>query len=245
MSWTHPTGRAPKTVNVVGLGPTHQDYDQAWLNPSTPDVLWKADETWGINRGIFSIKSDLQWIMDFVEGECHGWPVYGAKIWNSDVPIITSAKPAEYPEHIHVYPFAEIWTWLQMLPQHEWTDERGILRKSVGPPVHCDWWHNSVAYVIAYAAFIGVEKLYCWGLDYHHHRSDRVEDGHVNVAYWVAKMEQVGLQVIPYSASTFLNANQRNWIYGYPPGHDPRPPADAKRQQFRILAGIDKGGEGG
>lgn len=225
MAWTHPTGGKPKTVNLIGLGPSHHDYDQGWLAPHTPDVLWRSDEIWTINRGGFSIVHDLLFVMDWIENEAKRFPTYGAKLHNHDRPIITSVKPQWWPAHTHEYPFDEIWTWLQT-----------TLKK---PPVHCDWWHNSVPFIIAYAAFIGVERLYCWGLDYFHHKSDRVEDGHTNVAYWCGRLEEVGLEVIPYDKSTFLNANQRGWIYGYPPDGDPRPPAQAARQRFRILAGIE------
>jgi hypothetical protein len=239
--WQHPTGGKPKTVIVVGLGPSHHEYDQAWLAPDTPDVLWQADEIWGINRGVFNIEHDLQFVMDWVEGEALRFPVYGAKLFRHTKPIITSEVPPGWPAHIHRYPFEEIWTWFQSWPKVEWQDIYGETRTTNPAPVHCDWWHNSVAYIIAYACYVGIEKLYCWGLDYHHHKSGRVEDGHVNVAYWVGIAERAGLQVIPYSNSTFLNADQRGWIYGYPPARDPRPAAAAKRAMFNRFAGFDKG----
>lgn len=239
-TWKHPTGGSPKSVILVGLGPSHHDYDQAWLAANPPDVLWQADEVWGINRGIYSITHDVQFVMDYLEGECFRWPVYGAKLHNHDKPIITSEVPDGWPSHIHRFPFDEIWTWLSGFPKEKWTDIHGIERESVGAPVHQEWWHNSVPFIFAYAAFIGVQKVYCWGLDYHHHKSGRVEDGHTNVAYWVGFLERAGLQVIPYDQSTFLSANQRGYIYGYPEHLDPRPPAVAKRAMFKRFAGMDR-----
>lgn len=241
----HPTGGSPKSVILIGLGPSHHDYDQAWLNPHTPDVLWQADEVWIINRGLFNIQHDLAWVMDFVEGEANNFPVYGAKLWNHDKPIITSERPDDWPGHVHRYPFEEIWSWQSQFPKVKWTDCYGTERESVGPPAHQDWLHNSVPYIINYAAWLGVKIMYTWGLDYHHHKSGRVEDGHVNCGYWTGCSEFAGMKIVPYDQSTFLNANQRGYIYGYPPGMDPRPIAVSRRAAFRRFAGLDKGAEYG
>lgn len=235
--WAHPTGGAPKTVHLVGLGPTHHDYDQQWLAPHTPDTLWQTDETWIINRGMFAINHDMAWVMDHIQGEAENFPIYGAKLWNHDKPIITSDNLDGWPAHVHAYPWDEIMTWLSLWPKTKWIDCYGIEREMAGPPVHVDWFHNSVPYIILYAAFIGVQKLYGWGLDYHHHKSARVEDGHPNVAYWAGLMEKAGLQVIPFDQSTFLGAHQRGWIYGYQ--RDPRQVAASRRQRFRMLSGIE------
>lgn len=235
----HPTGMQPKSVIVVGLGPSHHDYDQAWLQPHTPDWLWQADEVWGINRGMFNIVHDLAFVMDYVEGEALRFPVYGAKLYRHHLPIITSQKPEGWPDHIHQFPFEEIWTWMQSWPKFSWTDIYGIERESIGAPAHCDWYHNSLAYVFTYAAWLGVKTLYTPGLDYHHHQSGRVEDGHPNVAYWVGAIERCGVKVIPTDNSTFLGANRRGYIYGYEEHMDPRPLAVSRRAMFRRLAELD------
>ena len=226
--WRHPTGRQPKIVHLVGLGPTHHDFDQGWLTPHTPEVLWKADETWTINRGVFNIQHDLVWVMDHITGEAQTYPHYGARLWNHDRPIITSDNLDGWPPHVHAYPFDAIWTWLNT--------------EFNPPPVHIDWWVNSVPYIVVYAAFIGVKQINGWGLDYHHHRSGRVEDGHPNVAYWIAQMERVGLRCNGVDGSTFLDSNNRGFIYGYQA--DPRPAAVAQRQRFRTLSGIEVPAEG-
>ncbi len=67
------------------------------------------------------------------------------------------------------------------------------------------------------------------------HSSGVVEDGHPCVAYWVGKMEQVGLRVMAPGDSAFLNINQRAWIYGY--RDDPRR-IPANRARFRAMVGM-------
>jgi hypothetical protein len=67
-----------------------------------------------------------------------------------------------------------------------------------------------------------------------------VEDGHPNVAYWLAQMERVGMTITLPQTTTLLDVNMRHAIYGYPPHMDPRPAAVARRAAFRRLAGIDQ-----
>ena len=217
MTWTHPTGRSPKCVTLVALGPTHHDYSGKALEGNTPEIVWGSDEVWTLNRGVWAVQHDLLWVMDHIQGEAEVFPYYGRKLWHHDRPIITSDNLDGWPAHVHRYPFDEIQTWLA----------RDVAA------FHADWWHNSLAYILCYAGWIGVKELRVWGADYHHHKSGRVEDGHPNVAYWAGVMERVGLRVLPVCTSTFLGADQRGWIYGY--RDDPRQPAATQRKRFRDL----------
>ena len=227
MSWTHPTGGQPKSIHLVGLGPSHRDYDQLWLNPDTPETLYQADEVWTVNRGVFNIQHDLLWCMDHIQGEADNFPIYGSRLWHHDKPIITSDNLEGWPGHVHAYPFGEIWTWLN-------TEFDPV-------PIHIDWIVNSIPFAILYAAWIGVKQVYGWGLDYHHHSSGRVEDGHPCLAYWSAQMERVGMKVMAPKTSTLFDSNNRAFFYGYQ--QDPRPGSAARRQQFRMLVGLDKGAD--
>ncbi len=162
--------------------------------------------------------------MDHIQGEADKYPRYGALLWKHDKPIITSDNSDGWPSHVHHFPFREAWNWLA-------TSIR---------PIHGDWYHNSLAYILVYAAFIGVKELQIFGADYHHHSSGVVEDGHPNVAYWVGKLEAAGLVVKTPTDSGFLNANQRHWIYGY--RDDPRI-IKSNRAQFKALTQQDQSTE--
>jgi hypothetical protein len=83
-----------------------------------------------------------------------------------------------------------------------------------------------------YAAFIGVTELRVYGGDFASHNNGTVESGHPNVAYWVGCLERTGLIVRPYANSQFLNASQRDYIYGY--RYDPRK-IKQSRAKFRAL----------
>jgi len=214
-SWTHPTPgalRAPRRVTLVSLGPSREEYCMAMQEPEP--AFPPGDEVWTLNRGVWHVPHDLLCVMDHIQGEADHYPEYGARLWRHNRPIITSDTAEGWPAHVHRFPFEQVQAWL---------------RDGVNP-VHGDWFHNSLAYILVYAAFIGVRELTVWGADYHHHRSGRVEDGHPNVAYWAGVLERVGLTVRAPSASTFLNANQRSYIYGY--RDDPRDEARARRERF-------------
>jgi hypothetical protein len=221
-----PNHQPPKSIHLIGLGPSHRDYQQMWLNPETPEVLYQRDEAWTVNRGIFAVPHDLLFCMDHITGEAENWPTYGSRLWHHDKPIITSDNAEGWPAHVLRYPFEEIWTWTQETFKH---------------PPRSDWIINSMPFALIYAAFIGVEEIFTWGLDYHHHSSGRVEDGHANCAYWVRVVEEIGVKVNAPHTSTFLDSNNRSFFYGY--HKDPRPASQARRAKFRRLAGLDQAPE--
>jgi hypothetical protein len=211
MQWVHPTGNAHKTVALVCLGPSHAEFVRAGMMPNIDDAIVGVDEIWTLNRGLTVFKHDLLFVMDHIQGEADRNPRYGAELWKHQRPIITSDNADGWPAHVQTFPFNEIWDWL---------------RTTVNPQ-HGNWYHNSLAYILVYAAFIGVTELRVFGADYHHHSSGVVEDGHPCVAYWAGRLESAGLRIIVPASSGFLNANQRDWIYGY--RDDPRTIAKNRR----------------
>lgn len=218
MPWNHPTGKTPKTVALVCMGPSRNAYVGACFENDLSDSLVDVDEVWTLNRGVTLFRHDLLFVMDHIQGEADQYPRYGAALWNHDRPIITSDNLDGWPTHVHAFPFREVWNWLRT----------GI------NPMHGEWFHNSVAYILVYAAFIGVTEIRVFGADYSAHRSGVVEDGHPCVAYWVGKLEAAGLMVLAPGDSAFLNINQRNWLYGY--RDDPRK-IPANRARFRAMVG--------
>lgn len=219
-NWQHPTGNAPKTVALVCLGPSRNAYINAWLAQDLSEAVCGLDEIWTLNRGIGVFQHDLGFVIDHIQGEADKYPRYGALLWKHDKPIITSDNCAGWPEHVRKLPIREMWRWVS---------------KTINP-MHGDWYHNSLAYILLYAAFIGVRDLRVFGADYSMHSSGTVEDGHPNVAYWVGKLEATGLVVTTPADSSFLNANQRGHIYGYQ--RDPRI-IPANRARFRALVGLE------
>lgn len=220
ITWTHPTGNAPQIVTLVCIGPSRNAYIGGCFEEDLSDSMMGVDEVWTLNRGVSLYRHDLLFVMDHIQGEADRFPRYGARLWQHDRPIITSDDCEGWPAHVHRYPFNEIWNW--------------TIR--VCNPMHGDWFHNSLAYILTYAGFIGVKELRVFGADYSHHHNGVVEDGHPCVAYWVGKMEAAGLVVKVPHESAFLNINQRHFIYGYK--EDPRT-IPANRSRFRAMVGLD------
>lgn len=217
MTWNHPTGKQPQSVVLVCLGASHQSYIEGAMERDTPDWLLNADEVWTLNRGALAFRHDLAFVMDYLSGEAAHFPGYGAMLWKHDQPIITS-QAADWPAHVHDYPFAEIWEWLQ----------------TVVRPHHQDWLINSVPLIAVYAAFLGVQTLTIFGADYQNH--NQKEDGHACLSYWTGVLERAGLSIKVPEASQCLGADRR-FVYGYRPDRDPRPSEVARRARFQQLIG--------
>lgn len=218
IKWQHPTGNTPKTVALVALGQSRDVYASAWLQNDLSEAVTTCDEIWTLNRGINVFNHDLLFVMDHIQGEADKFPRYGASLWKHNKPIITSDNSDGWPNHVYKYPLNEIWDWL---------------RKNIQPQ-HSNWWHNSLAYIVVYAAFIGVKDLRVFGADYADHKNGAVEDGHVNVAYWVGVMERAGLVCMAPEQSGFLGINQRGFVYGY---KDNPLSIPANRARFRAMTG--------
>jgi hypothetical protein len=87
-TWYHPTGGAPRSVTLLGLGPTSQHYHTANFQ-YTPKIP-ATEEVWTLNKGGRTQRCDLLFVMDDLEGERLKAPSYFRDLMASPVPIITS-----------------------------------------------------------------------------------------------------------------------------------------------------------
>ena len=111
--WRHPTGANPKTIDLIALGPSQREYhghQHAAYNP----VLASPDETWIVNKGIRTVKSDLAFVLDDLEGERRRSPRYAGEIidYAMNRPVITSelmdCERSGWPGRFHNYPLTKI-----------------------------------------------------------------------------------------------------------------------------------------
>ena len=199
--WRHPTGKAPKTVMLCGLGPSKYELTEGMVRH---DFAPWWDELWTVNKGIdFLPQADVAWIMDDVYDYATRHPAYGESmrrfggqiIGQTTLPNDGSIPFTEYP--------------LEAVLQH-W-----------GMSCH-NWLHTiSIGYILAYAGFIGVKRLMLAGVDLSWpHRPDLSEAGNAVVCYWIGRLEGAGCGVEINSTST-LNATHMHgryeWrhLYGY------------------------------
>ena len=199
--WRHPTGKAPETVMLCGLGPSKYELTEGMVRH---DFAPWWDELWTVNKGIdFLPQADVAWIMDDVYDYATRHPAYGESmrrfggqiIGQTTLPNDGSIPFTEYP--------------LEAVLQH-W-----------GMSCH-NWLHTiSIGYILAYAGFIGVRRLMLAGVDLSWpHRPDLSEAGNAVVCYWIGRLEGAGCGVEINSTST-LNATHMHgryeWrhLYGY------------------------------
>lgn len=201
--WRHPTGTLPKSVVIVGLGPTKTHLLDVTTAHAPSETLMQADEWWGLNGGINHyggrMRYDLVWMMDYIEGEKWKEPKYIDHVeryldrWN--VPLITS-QAGSYVEHPHIYEYPLHWVF-----------------KRLGDTE--PYFHNSIPYMIAYAVAIGVEELTLWGVDYSWNGNPVREDDKANAEYWVGFARARGVTVNIPATSTLCQVNRGWHLYGY------------------------------
>ena len=188
--WQHPTGGSPESVTIVSLGPTNHD----WIGMMTshePEI--RTDETWTLNTGLRWCPADLVFVMDDLRWYSERYPAYGRDLRAAKVPIITSQTYPDFPRAV-AYPIVQI-------------------AESVGS--ENAYWHNSVPYMLAYALWIGVKRVYLFGADYTFPGSVARESGRANCEYWVGFLRARGVSVIVPSTTTLLDTRDGPQFYGY------------------------------
>ncbi len=207
MSWTHPTGKSPKTVLISCLGPTKHSLLELTTAHMPPADLMAVDEVWGINGGANHFAGrvawDVLWVLDHLHGEEAKEPEYGQHLRNwmqrfPDRPLITTEAAGSWPAQVHEYPFVEVATAVTAL----------------GGPESC-WFRNSVPMIVAYAWWIGVEKIFLFGADYHHEAMKMREDDKGNAEAWVHFFRMMGGKVVLPADTTLMDANKPSYIYGF------------------------------
>lgn len=191
----------PKSVAMVGLGPSSREYFSECSRKKNPVHY---DEVWGINTAHRSLRCDKIWTMDDLGVIESNYPDWANELKLSDTPIITCRTHPDYPM-AEKYPIDEVVKELKD-----------------------DYFTTTVAYMVAYAAYIGVEKLYLFGVDFYYPNAMIVESGSACVAYWLGVARGKGVHFKIPSSSAMLDANlithekkedgtvnTRRLLYGY------------------------------
>lgn len=200
-NWLHPTGKLPKEVVFLGLGETKRQYADIHAVNHGP-VFPVHTEVWTLNNGLFIWPHDCLFVMDDLQGEAHKWPAYGNALKGHHHPIITSTRYPEYRSSM-AYPFEEVCRHFALT---------GLSR----------YFFNSLPYIIAYACFIGVERLTLLGCDYTHPASPGPrEEDQANTEWWLGFVTAKGMKITLANDTTLMRARETGRpLYGY--RFDPR-----------------------
>lgn len=207
MAWKHPTGKSPKSVCLVCLGPSKHSLLEITTAHQPDPALMNVDEVWGINGGanffMGRVQYDLLWVLDFLQGEEAREPTYVNYLRDylrrfPATPMITSEADESWGQQVHEFPFVDLANAVTKLGG----------RESV-------WFRNSVPLIVAYAWWIGVETLFIFGADYHHESLKNREDDKGNAEAWLHFGRMMGMKIVSSTDSTILDFNKPFHVYGY------------------------------
>ena len=219
--WHHPTGDHPKVIDLIALGPSQREYhghQHAAYNP----VLSAPDETWIVNKGLRTVKSDLAFVLDDLEGERRRSQRYASEIiaYARSRPVITSelmdCERSRWPGKIHNFPLTPIIDCL---------GKRLAFCQGIAKPTPAQardaglqaafYLHNSIPMILAYALFIGVKEIRLFGADYTFRNADHMEENRPNCEYWIGFLRACGVRIRLPASTTLLNTDQNRRTYGY------------------------------
>lgn len=190
---------APKHVSIVGLGPSSQHYVEIVKGIGGRYAF--CDETWCVNA--------------------HGNVLDCDRIFHMDDVRIQEIRAAARPKSN----IANMLQWMRKHPGPIYTsrthhDYPGLVEfplEDVLNDVGYEYFNNTVAYAIAYAIHIGVEKITFWGLDFTYPNAHDAEKGRACCEYWIGRAMQRGIKIAVTHKSTLLDAYvpRAKRLYGY------------------------------
>ena len=192
-------GNVPKHVSILGLGPSLNEYTN--ISKRLGGRNQYCDETWAINALGAVVQCDRIFHMDDVrvqEIRAEAKPesnIAAMLEWmrTTDIPIMTSRPHPDY-KTTEPFPLIEV-----------------LNRFDTG------YFNSTAAYAVAYAIFIGVERISLFGIDFTYPDAHDAEKGRACVEYWLGMASERGIKLAIPKQSTLLDAiyTQRDRFYGY------------------------------
>lgn len=190
---------APKHVAIIGLGPSSAEYVDFCKRLGGRHQY--CDETWVINSYGDVLACDRVFHMDDVRVQ----------------EIRAAAKPESN--------IAAMLKWLKTHPGPIMTsrahpDYPGLVEFPLEDVVNdCPngYFNSTAAYAVAYAVFLGVEKISMYGCDFTYPNSHDAEKGRACVEFWLGICVARGIKVSMPKRSSLMDACEpaRDRLYGY------------------------------
>lgn len=247
----NPTGNlvVPKSIAIVACGPTGWSWHQGQYQYER--TIPKVDEVWSLNKALRTTKADLGFVLDDLVGEARKSAEYYEDLKALRLPIITTTIDHDVRElfpqnHLIAYPYQEIvWELALRFAMASGHDHSHIVHSGdailrVGRSLG-SYMHNSVPMILAYALWLGVKKIFLYGVDYTFPGVDIRESGRANAEYWVGFLRGQGVEVQVSPDSTLLESRSGLPLYGYgarPPALSP-PTKDDIIRILQKLGGVD------
>lgn len=180
MTVTSPLDSRPKSVCLLGLGPSSKE----WMSEmARKKNLCHVDEVWGINTAHRAIKCDRIWIMDDLKRLEVRYPDWANELKLVNTPIMTANAYPEFP-NAHAIPIDE-------------------MCKNIGD----NYFSTTVAYAIGYAIHIEVETMWIYGCDFWYPNAAITESGLAGAAYLLGIAKERGVKFRIPNTSTLLDSH--------------------------------------
>ena len=213
----------PKTIAIVAMGRSIEAYLRTAL--MSGGRMPGIDEVWAINSAGGTISADRVFMLDSADSLMSDGSenlaaaeatLEAAKVASEPMALASAYQALDVAKAQHRPDLANYVNWL---PRY-----KGILYSSEADPrvpsarrlpieeiVHefgvC-YFVTTIAYALAYATYIGVERICMFGCDFAYSDTHVAETGHVNAAYWIGVARGRGVQVDICTESTLLAMNR-------------------------------------
>lgn len=169
----------PKSVVLLGLGPSHQSYvGEVLCHLGQP---W-AEEVWTINGGAVAFQCDRCFSIADLRTDLHKWPHWAKWLTSSAssrIPIYTSKRYPEFPSTIE-YPLETLRKFIQF------------------DLVFC----NTGPMALAMAMWLGIKEVWMFGIDYTYPNIHLAEQGGQAFAFLLGMCKMMGVEFhIPHTSS--------------------------------------------
>lgn len=187
-------GHQPKTVALIGMGPSFQDFLSETLTQElTPE---HHDEVWGINMVGNTMRCDLIFWMDDLKLQSAFKPGLIQMLDRHKTPVMSVKRHADLVGNSFDYPIDEI---------------AGIACPIFGKP----YLNNGVAMAIAYAIWKGVKTLKIYGADFTYPGRDYAESGRACVEAWMTLAIARGVAIGLPPHTSLMDVVKDHGVYGY------------------------------
>lgn len=189
----------PKHVAILGLGPSSAQY--VAIAKSLGGRRKYCDEVWGINAFGDVLICDRVFHMDDVriqEIRAAAAPesnIAGMLEWlrKHPGPTVTSRLHPDYPGLVE-FPLEDV---INECPN--------------------GYFNSTAAYAVAYAIWLGVEKISLFGCDFTYPGAHDAEKGRACVEFWLGVASERGIKIVVPKTTSLLDAleSQAKRFYGY------------------------------
>lgn len=185
---------SPKTVAVLGMGPSCIDYITDTCTQEFEPGF--ADEVWAVNMASNTFHHDVVFWMDDLEDQENFKPGLFSCLRRRGKPVITSKRYEDIVPNSYDFPIEEV--------------------SKIGMPMFGHpYLANGIAQLIGYAIWKGVKLLKLYGADFTYPNRNYAEAGRACTEAWIVLADKYGMQVKLAPSSSLFDYVGGPGFYGF------------------------------